>query len=86
MASASAVPYTRRSARWIRPVPDPTVVFRLMQELGIHRLAADVLAHRGFTDSDRAAQFLNPQLASLHDPLLMRGMGAAVQRLRQAIL
>lgn len=85
MASASAVPYTRRSARWIRPVPDPAVVFRLMQELGIHRLAADVLAHRGFTDSDRAAQFLNPQLASLHDPLLMRGMGAAVQRLQQAI-
>ena len=85
MAGASAVPYTRRPARWIRSAPDPAVVLTLERELGIGLLAARVLAHRGFTSSDRAAGFLNPSLSSLHDPLLMRGMDAAVERLRQAI-
>ncbi|HXR75790.1 MAG TPA: single-stranded-DNA-specific exonuclease RecJ [Bryobacteraceae bacterium] len=85
MASASAAPYTRRPARWIRSAPDPAIVLALEREIGIGRLAARVLAHRGFTSSDRASGFLNPSLSSLHDPLLMRGMAVAVERLRQAI-
>jgi single-stranded-DNA-specific exonuclease len=85
MASASAVPYARRAARWLHSAFDPAVVHKLEQELGVGQLVARVLAHRGFTDPDDTRNFLHPSLSSLHDPLLMRDMAIAVERLRQAI-
>lgn len=47
--------------------------------------AALVLAHRGLGDPVDARRFLAPSLDDLHDPWLLRGMHAAVERLREAI-
>ena len=40
---------------------------------------------RGITEPEAAHDFLNPRLTQLHDPFLMAGMAAAVERLRQAV-
>jgi single-stranded-DNA-specific exonuclease len=52
---------------------------------GIGPLAARVLYGRGVCDPAAARRFLHPALEDLHDPLLMRGMPQAVDRLRRAI-
>jgi single-stranded-DNA-specific exonuclease len=46
---------------------------------------ADLLVSRGIDDPEAAARFLSPQLSDLHDPLLMSGMKAAIDRLEAAI-
>ena len=71
--------------RWVLSEPDPAVVARLREELGLRVPAAQVLAGRGYGDPDRARRFLAPSLAELHEPERMLGLAAAVRRLRQAI-
>src|SRR5208283_3006999 len=46
---------------------------------------AELLVARGITQAAEAFAFLNPELAHLHDPFLMLGMAAAVDRLERAI-
>jgi single-stranded-DNA-specific exonuclease len=46
---------------------------------------AELLVARGISDPDAAFAFLNPDVSQLHDPLLMLGMAAAVERLERAI-
>jgi single-stranded-DNA-specific exonuclease len=46
---------------------------------------ADLLVSRGIEDPEAATHFLSPQLSDLHDPLLMSGMKAALDRLEAAI-
>jgi len=46
---------------------------------------AELLVARGITDPAEAFAFLNPEVSLLHDPLLMQGMVAAVERLEGAI-
>jgi single-stranded-DNA-specific exonuclease len=46
---------------------------------------ADLLVGRGIGDWETAARFLSPALEDLHDPLLMIGMKAALDRLEAAI-
>jgi single-stranded-DNA-specific exonuclease len=46
---------------------------------------ADLLVGRGIDEPEAAARFLSPQLADLHDPLLMNGMKSALDRLEAAI-
>jgi single-stranded-DNA-specific exonuclease len=46
---------------------------------------AELLTARGVTDAAEAFAFLNPEIAALHDPLLMLGMSEAVARLERAI-
>ena len=75
----------RIPARWIVPHPDPTAVEHLQRELGLGTLAARILVQRGLGDSEAARKFLNPALASLHDPHLMADMGPAADRLHHAI-
>jgi single-stranded-DNA-specific exonuclease len=48
-------------------------------------LAAKVLAHRGYIDSEAVRRFLNPVFEDLYDPLAMRDMPAAIDRLARAI-
>ena len=57
----------------------------LMAQLGISAASASLLVRRGLTSPDAARAFVRPSLAQLHDPLLMAGMQAAVQRLVQAV-
>ena len=44
-----------------------------------------MLVRRGLADPDRRPPFLEPSLDDLLDPLLMRGMQPAIDRLRRAI-
>jgi single-stranded-DNA-specific exonuclease len=44
-----------------------------------------VLAHRGYTDPAAAQHFLRPKFEDLHDPLALRDMAAAVDRIARAI-
>src|ERR1700731_1585863 len=46
---------------------------------------ADLLVGRGIDEPEAAARFLSPQLADLHDPLLLSGMKPALDRLEAAL-
>ena len=58
---------------------------RLSNELDISPVAARILAGRGIRTAAQARSYIRPSLESLHDPFLMRDMGAAVDRLCRAI-
>ena len=74
-----------RPARWSIPQIDPGEAGRLAQNLGLSLPAARVLANRGYRDPSAARRYLSPALEDLHDPYLLRGMSAALQRLQRAI-
>lgn len=74
----------RRAARWILPESKPQTAL-LQQELGLEPAVAAVLAGRGYDSPAAAQEFLSPKLDSLHDPLQMKQMDRAVDRLRDAI-
>ncbi len=74
-----------RPARWLLPNLEPGEVAPLAQALGIGMPAAGVLYGRGFHDAQSARRFLCPSLDDLHDPLAMRGMDCALERLTRAI-
>jgi single-stranded-DNA-specific exonuclease len=57
----------------------------LASALGLHPLAARVLAARGHADPAAAQAFLAAGLDGLPDPFSMKGMDAAVERLRRAL-
>ena len=81
--------------KWLQKTSDSDVVARLASELqgsairGIDSAAASILGrllvHRGITDAESTARFLTPSLSHLHDPGLMAGLPAAVDRLNAAI-
>ena len=58
---------------------------RLSAELDISPVAGRILAGRGLRTGAEARAYIRPSLDSLHDPFLMRDMGAAVDRLCRAI-
>ena len=69
---------------WELRAPDPATSAALASELGVPVAMASLLAARGADQPDTARQALNPSLAQLHDPTLMLGLEAGVERLRQA--
>ncbi len=72
--------------RWVaRAHPDPGVAEALARELALPAALCRLLALRGYTQSDTAKRYLKPRLDELHDPFLLAGMNAAVERLRSAI-
>ena len=58
---------------------------RLAGELGVSPLVGSLLVLRGITEPEAAHDFLHPSLTQLHDPFLMAGMDAAVERWRRAL-
>jgi single-stranded-DNA-specific exonuclease len=85
MASSLSGLRSRPAARWTLPTADPEPVRTLSEQLGVHRIVAGVLAARGFKTSQEAGLFLRPALSALHDPVLMRDMRNAVDRISTAI-
>ena len=57
----------------------------LAEVLGIDRPLARLLIQRGIKTFDEAKKFFRPSLDDLHDPFLMLGMQAAVERLHLAL-
>ena len=72
------------AARWILPAADSRQSNALAASLGIGLPAAKVLVHRGLADPAAAGRFLHPTLDDLYDPLTIRDMPQAAERLRRA--
>ena len=73
-----------RQQTWqIKPV-DLRVAAALADELQIGRLAAEILARRGFTDPAVAREFLHPDFR-VHSPYLLDGMTEARKRVDRAL-
>jgi single-stranded-DNA-specific exonuclease len=72
-------------ARWVIPNPERHEIDALAAALGIGAPAAKVLIHRGLADAACARRFLAPSLDELHDPLALRDMRPALERLRKAL-
>ncbi|QNK60060.1 single-stranded-DNA-specific exonuclease RecJ [Paenibacillus sp. PAMC21692] len=58
---------------------------RLCEELGVPPLVGKLLVQRGYEDITSASRFLNGGMEDLHDPYLLLGMDAAVNRIRSAL-
>ncbi len=71
--------------RWILAEPHPQEAEALAQSARIPLVLAELLIARGIGTSGDAFAFLNPEVAQLHDPLLMLGMQPAVERVEAAI-
>ena len=61
------------------------LVKKLADELTISPVLAQILVLRGIDTRDKARAFFRPDLSDLHDPMIMHGMAAAVERLVKAI-
>jgi single-stranded-DNA-specific exonuclease len=72
-------------ARWLLPRLDRGEVETLARALDIGIPTASVLYGRGFRDGLSARRFLCPSLDDLNDPLTLRGMDCALERLTRAI-
>lgn len=70
---------------WNLPQCSPSAAEQLGRELGLPNLIARLLIARGFSTAASVAAFLDPVLASLHDPLLLRDMDRAVDRVLAAL-
>ena len=71
--------------KWTLPESDPAGSAGLARALGLSAPAARVLWARGYRTEEQARRFLEPSIADLGDPALLKDMPAAVARLRQAI-
>jgi single-stranded-DNA-specific exonuclease len=71
-------------ARWTLTETDSDAATALSRALGVSPLVARLLVNRGYRDAGSAQRFLEPKLAHLDSPLLLRGMSAAVARILAA--
>src|SRR5690606_8338743 len=72
--------------RWIYKEPPPReAAEKLSKEININPYLATILVQRGTDSFEAAKDYFRPSLAQLHDPLLMKDMQGAVDRLKRAI-
>ncbi len=64
---------------------DDAAAETLAAALKISPVVAKLLCQRGLSDPELADRFLNPSLDHLHDPMLLKDMGVAVERILAAI-
>ncbi len=71
--------------RWdTLPCDEPSAI-DLAAALGVSPVVARLLCQRGLSDPALADRFLNPSLDHLHDPMLLKDMGVAVDRILGAL-
>jgi len=80
-----SLPPTDEQTVWQVASPDPRLSEVLARGLGISPLLAGLLVNRGVRDLPGGRRFLQPHLDGLHDPSLLPGLPAAVDRIRRAI-
>ncbi len=71
--------------QWAVATSDARLTAKLAAAVPLSQLAAKLLVNRGITTIEAAHSFLNPSLQRLHDPFLMHGMAAAVERLAESL-
>ncbi|WP_127587819.1 single-stranded-DNA-specific exonuclease RecJ [Paenibacillus koleovorans] len=72
-------------ARWSTAACDAQAAERLAERLKLHPAVARLLTARGITTVEEADIFLHGGKDHVHDPFLLEGMSAAVERIRRAI-
>jgi single-stranded-DNA-specific exonuclease len=70
---------------WTERHVDPDAARRLAKECEVPLLAARLLVQRGLGSADEVRRYLDPRLADLPDPGLMKGMAEAAALLADAI-
>ncbi|HBA70897.1 MAG: single-stranded-DNA-specific exonuclease RecJ [Geobacteraceae bacterium GWC2_55_20] len=70
--------------KWIIKDVDPALASALAESLELSLVVATILAGRGISSREEGLSFLSPSLSSMPDPLLMKGIQAAVTRLCHA--
>jgi single-stranded-DNA-specific exonuclease len=71
---------------WTVGAPESQAAQELSQSLEIPGAIAQLLVCRGLETVEAARAWLEPAMEQMHDPLLMLGIGAAVARLRSALI
>jgi single-stranded-DNA-specific exonuclease len=71
--------------RWQIIKHDRAAAADLAAQLGVKPLVAALLISRGYGDGESARRFMNPAYEHLHDPLLLKGMREAADRVHKAI-
>ncbi len=71
--------------RWLWQQPNEELARDWSVRLNIPLLAARVLVSRGFAEDEASALFQPAEADSLEDPMRLKGMAAAVERIRRAI-
>ena len=74
-----------RMSKWVVQQVDPVLQKKLMQETGISAILAGLLMNRGYQNPEDIMEFLNPSLDQLSSPFEMVNMGAAVERILEAV-
>ena len=80
-----ATKLTAPRQRWVFAEPHQREAESLAAAARIPLVLAELLIARGISTAGEAFRFLNPEVAHLHDPLLMLGMKTAVERVEAAI-
>ena len=70
---------------WKIKQPNPELQKEIGRALDIPEALAQVLINRGVRDVEEASAFLNYDLADLNEPLLLKGMKKALERIKKAI-
>ena len=72
--------------KWLlKQKPNTEVVSQLQQELGVHECICTLLVQRNINSFDKAKRFFRPTKNQVHNPILMKNMRTAVQRIKTAI-
>jgi single-stranded-DNA-specific exonuclease len=69
----------------IHPPPDAKKIQELRQTIPINDVLLSILINRGYDTFEKVKDFFRPELKQLHDPFLMTGMAAAVDRIMIAM-
>ncbi len=70
---------------WRIHEPREDIRNRLVEELGIHPVIAQILINRDIHTADDARRYLSPSLKDLHNPFLMKDMKTGVDRVIRSI-
>jgi single-stranded-DNA-specific exonuclease len=62
-----------------------SIIEKLVTELNINHVLANLLVQRNITTFDEAKSYFRPSFTDLHDPFLMKDMDKAIARLDKAI-
>jgi len=71
--------------RWVLGETDQDAVTSLKEDLGVSPIVCDLLVKRGINSFEQAKYFFRPSLEKLHDPMLMKDMDKALDRLEASM-
>ncbi len=69
----------------LKPEPDAQDVYLLQKELGVHETICKLLAQRKINSLEKAKRFFRPNKQNIHNPMIMKNMSKAVERIKKAI-